>query len=328
MPEVSIIIPARNEEKFIGRCLKSIISQDYPKGSLEILVIDGFSQDKTREIVEKYKIQATSCKLRLLDNPKKFTPFGLNIGIKNSRGEIIIRMDAHAEYEKDYISKCVKYLKEYRADNVGGAIKTLPSENTATAKSIAAVLSGPMGAASAFRLGSVKTIETDTVFGGCYRKDVFDKVGLFDERMLRSQDIEFNKRLKKSGGKIILAPDIRSVYYPQATLSGFLKHNFLDGFWVTYPLKFKIRYFSLRHLMPLILTSALIVSLMISFSLPGKMIFILIFGPYLFFVILASLRIFLKEGLKCFLVTPSVIFCRHFGYGLGSLWGLIRCAMK
>src|SRR3989344_3759540 len=150
MPEVSIIIPARNEEKFIGRCLKSIISQDYPKGSLEILVIDGFSQDKTREIVEKYKIQATSCKLRLLDNPKKFTPFGLNIGVKNSRGEIIIRMDAHAEYEKDYISKCVKYLQESGADNVGGIIKTLPAENTLIARAIARALSHPFGAGNSY----------------------------------------------------------------------------------------------------------------------------------------------------------------------------------
>ena len=113
---ISIIIPCRNEEKYTGKCLDSIIMQDYPKENLEVLVIDGASEDKTREIVQDFSSQYPF--IKLLTNPQKFTPFALNIGIKAAKGEIIVRMDAHAGYEKDYVSKCVAHLMESGADNV------------------------------------------------------------------------------------------------------------------------------------------------------------------------------------------------------------------
>ncbi|MFH1181031.1 MAG: glycosyltransferase family 2 protein [bacterium] len=323
---ISVIIPCRNEQNYIAQCLDSIVSQNFPKENLEVLLVDGNSQDKTKEIVQDY-IQKYPF-LRLLENPRKFAAFGLNIGIKKASGEIIVRMDAHAAYQKDYVSKCVKYLKEYeKADNVGGAIKTLPAENTLAAKAIAIILSGRLGAASSFRLGSDKVMEVDTVFGGCFRKKIFDKIGFFDERMARAQDIEFNKRLIRSGGKIILAPDILAVYYPESTLLGFWKHNFQDGFWVIYPLKFGVRYFSLRHLLPLALTGAVLFSLFLSlFLFLGKVLFVLAFGPYLFFVSLLCLQISFKrkEGLKIFPYLILAVFCRHFGYGIGSLFGMIK----
>jgi len=167
LPFVSIIIPCRNEEKFIGKCLDSILAQDYPKDRLEVLVVDGMSEDGTREIVERYtdmslrarslachceqseaisardklrnlgiatSLPALAMTLKLLDNPKKVTPCALNIGIKNAKGEIILWMSAHSRYEKDYISKCVKYLKEYDADNVGGVMITLPGIMPLSAK--------------------------------------------------------------------------------------------------------------------------------------------------------------------------------------------------
>lgn len=317
-PLVSVIIPCSNEEKFLAKCLDSISNQDFPKENLEVLVIDGASEDKTKEIAGKLGI-------KVLDNPKKYTPFGLNIGIKNARGEIIIRMDAHADYPKDYISKCVKYLKEFQADNVGGIIKTIAFQDTPSAKAIAYILADKAGAASSFRLGSDKIRETDTVFGGCYQKEVFKRIGFFDERMLRSQDIELNKRLKKSGGKIILVPDIYANYHPQATLSGFLRHNFQDGFWVIYPLKFGIRYFSLRHLIPLFFTGTLIFALILGiFSFWGKLLFVLVFLSYLFLVIFVSLKSIFKIGINASFLVPLAIFIRHFGYGFGSLWGLIK----
>jgi glycosyltransferase involved in cell wall biosynthesis len=192
---VSIIIPCRNEEKYIGKCLDTLLKQDYPKDDLEILVVDGASEDNTKEIVKGYSQKYPF--IRLLDNPKKYTPFGLNIGIKLSKGKIIIRTDAHSGYEKDYVSKCVKYLDEYKADNVGGGIKTLPAQNTIQAKAIAIVLSHHFGVGGAvFRKGAQKLVEVDTVFGGCYKKDVFDKIGYFNENLFRTQDLEFNMRLK------------------------------------------------------------------------------------------------------------------------------------
>lgn len=321
---ISVIIPCWNEERFIGKCLDSITKQDFSKEKLEILVIDGASEDGTREVVKKYVEKHPF--IKLLENPKKFTPFGLNIGVKSAKGEIIIRMDAHASYEKDYISKCLKYLKEYKADNIGGVLKTLPAKNTILAKAIAITLSHPFGAGSSyFRIGTKTPKEVDTVFGGCYKKEVFERIGLFDERLIRSQDIEFNKRLKKAGGKILLIPEIVAYYYPQATLKDFLKHNFNDGIWTIYPLKFGIRFFSFRHLVPFFFVLGMLSSLLFGFFFFwGKVIFILIFGAYLLINLFFSLRIALKEDPRYLFSLPLAFFNRHFGYGLGSLWGFIK----
>jgi len=325
MIEVSIIIPCRNEEKFIGKCLDSIINQDYPKENLEVLVVDSASEDKTKEIIEEFKIKNLKLKIRLLDNPQKFTPFGLNLGIKEAKGAIIMRMDSHAEYPPDYISKCVSHLEESNADNVGGVIKTQPANNSLLARAIVLVLSHFFGAASVFRLGSKKPREVDTVFGGCYKREVFDKIGYFDERLIRSQDIEFNKRLKKSGGKILLFPEIAATYYPQATIRGFTRHNFQDGFWVIYPLKFGVRYFSLRHLIPLFFTTTVLISLILGlFFFWFKAFFVLLFGSYLLIILLISFYLALKNNLKLFFILPFAFFSRHFSYGLGSLVGFFK----
>jgi len=325
LPLVSIIIPCRNEEKYIGKCLDSVILQDYPKEKTEVLVINGMSEDGTSELIKNYSQQYPI--IRILDNPKKFTPFGLNIGIKEAKGEIIIRMDAHAEYEKDYISQCVKYLNECKADNVGGAIKTLPSNDNIWAKAIAIVLSHPFGAGNSFfRIGSKKPKWVDTVFGGCYRKEIFKKIGFFNERLIRSQDIELNQRLRKSGGKILLVPDIKSYYYPQSNFIDFLKHNFNDGIWTIYPLKFGIKFFSWRHLAPLFFIFTLIILFEISsFSKIFYFLLLLIISLYLSVDILFSFSIAIKEkNFGLFFVLPFVFANRHFGYGFGSFWGMIR----
>ena len=308
MITVSIIIPCRNEEKYIGKCFDSIIRQDFPKENLEVLVIDGMSEDKTEEIVAKYASKYSF--IKLLDNSKKFTPFGLNIGVKEAKGEIIIRMDAHANYEKDYISKCLKYLKEYNVDNVGGVIKTLPAGDTILAKAIAICLSHPFGAGTSyFRIGSKEPREVDTVFGGCYKREVFEKIGLFNENLKRSQDIEFNLRLKRTGGKILLVPDIISYYYPKSNLEDFFLHNFEDGTWAVLPLKFVKTPLKLRHYIPLIFVLTLPLSI----------------WPYIPISLFFSAQIaFCEKDPRLFFVMPLIFATRHFGYGLGSIWGLVK----
>lgn len=329
LPFVSIIIPCRDEGKYIKKCLDSILNQDYSKDRLEVLVIDGMSKDRTREIINEYIKKYSS--IKLLENPKKFTPFGLNIGIEEAKGEIIIRMDAHATYQTDYISKCVKYLKKHRVDNVGGIIKTLPGKNTIIAKAIALSLSHPFGAGNSyFRIGSKEPQLVDTVFGGCYKKEVFKKIGLFNEKMIRSQDMEFNLRLKEAGGKILLIPDIVSYYYSQPTLRGFLKHNFSDGIWITYPLKFGIQAFSWRHLTPLVFLTSLIGSFLLSFISKfffGLFLFILVL--YLLVNLYFSFKIAKREkDFRYFFVMPIVFVVRHLPYGIGSIWGLLKTLKK
>jgi len=324
-PKVSIIIPCRNEEKIISKCLDSVVTNDYPKNNLEVLVVDGMSTDRTKEILEKYSQSYPF--IKILENPNKFTPFSLNIGIKQARGDVIMRLDAHATYQKDHISKCLKYLEEYEVDNVGGAVKAVSLNNKSISKAIAFSLSSPFGVGgSYFRLGVKKPIFVDTVFGGCYRKKIFKEIGLFNEKLIRSQDLEFNLRLKRSGGKILLAPDIVSQYYPKSNLRDFFSHNISDGIWSIYPLKFVKIPFSLRHYLPLVFILTLLISVLLSLFLSSFMtLFIFILAIYFLFSFYFSCKIVLQERkLRYLLLMPIVFATRHFGYGLGSLLGLIK----
>jgi glycosyltransferase involved in cell wall biosynthesis len=324
VPFVSIIIPCRNEEKFISICLNSIIEQDYPKDKIEVLVVDGMSDDGTREIIEKHIRNSVS--IRMFDNPGRIVPKALNIGIKNVRGEIIIRMDAHNIYEKDYISKCIKYLYEYKADNVGGIWITLPGTNTLVSRSIALSLSHPFGVGNAyFRTGLLTPRETDTVPFGCYRKEVFGKIGNFNENLVRNQDIEFNLRLKKAGGKVLLVPDIVSYYHARSTLKSLFRQNFLNGFWVLYSIRLGKLPFSLRHLIPFLFAVSLTGSLCLSFfSKFFSYLFAFIFCLYLSVNSFFSFKLSLKYGLKYFPALVASFAVLHISYGLGSLWGITR----
>ena len=324
LPKVTIIIPCRNEKKFIGKCLDSLIAQDYPKDKLEILVLNGMSTDKTKTVVEGYGRKHPF--IKILDNPNKTSPCALNIGIKNSTGELIIHMGAHSTYQPNYVSKSVNYLIEYGADNVGGILLTLPASNTLIAKAIALVLSNRFGTGNAFfRLGSDKPIWVDAVFGGCYKKEMLLKVGLYNEKLTRSQDMEMNMRIKKAGGKILLFPDIITYYYPKPTLKEFFGHNLLDGIWAIYPLKFGAS-LKLRHYVPFIFVLSLIFSLILSFFFkPTIYLFLFIIGLYLLASLFFSISIAIREkNLGLFFVLPLAFACRHFGYGLGSLIGFIK----
>jgi len=323
---VSIIIPSRNEEKFIGKCLDSILEQDYPKDNLEVLVVDGMSEDKTREIVEDYSKKHSF--IKMIDNPEIYTPFGLNIAIEEAKGDIIVRMDAHAGYQNDYVSKCIHFLNKERVDNVGGIIKTMPGGKTTIAKAIALSLSHVFGAGNSyFRIGSLEPQFVDTVFRGCYRKEIFEKIGKFNEQMLRSQDFEFNLRLKENNGKILLVPNIISFYYSQPTLWGFIKHNFTDGVWITYPyFKFKIEAFSWRHLVPLFFVSMLFFGFFLAQISTGFLLLLILFiSLYLAFSFYFSFKIAKRQkDFIFFFILPFIFLARHVPYGLGSIWGAVK----
>ena len=217
-PLISIIIPCRNEREFIGLCLDSIIGNDYPQELLEVLVVDGISEDGTTPILLDYSKRYPF--VRVLKNYNKTTPSALNIGISVARGEIIMRMDAHNVYPLSYISDLVKWLEKSGADNVGGIWVTRPANGAPTAKAIAIGLSHPFGIGNAyFRIGTTEPRWVDTVPFGCYRREVFERIGMFDEELVRNQDDEFNHRLIKNGGRILLVPEIVSDYYARDSLS-------------------------------------------------------------------------------------------------------------
>ena len=323
---VSIIIPCRNEEEFIRRCLDSIIAQDYPQEKLEVIVVEGMSDDGTRDILKNYVRKHKN--IRVLDNPKKITPCALNTGIKNSQGDLILWMSAHNEYENNYVSKCVKNLEKFKADAVGGIIKTIPRKDNLLGKLIAIASSHPFGVGkSIHKIGSKDPQWVDTAFGVCYKREIFEKIGTFNEKLVRGQDMEFSLRLKKAGLKTLLSPDIVSYYYPRTEFKSFVKHNFTNGTWAILPFKYSsIMPISWRHLIPVVFVSSIIISGALSFFfLASFWLFLSIVGLYFLFNIYFSTKIFIqKRNLIYLFIMPIIFASLHIGYGLGSIWGVLK----
>lgn len=324
LPLVSIIIPCRNEKRFIEKCLDSILANEYPKDRLEVLIVDGMSEDGTRAVVENYTRRYSF--IKLLDNPKRIIPSAMNIGIHYSAGELIMKMDAHSTYPKDYISKTVWYLNEYQVDNVGGILKIMPNNGGVISKAIPLVLSHPFGSGNAYiKIGLKHPQWADTAAFGCYKISVFQKVGLFNEKLARSSDMDLNKRLRKAGGKILLVPDIVINYYADPNLKAFWKHNFADGVWATYVLKFKNKAFSWRHWIPLAFVLSLICSAVLSAIFSWFFwVFFSITSAYALANLGASWHLAIRERYFPYLWALPIVFAsRHITHGLGALWGFV-----
>ncbi len=264
-PKVSIIIPCRNEARYIRSVVDSVLSSVAPKGGMEIIVVDGMSNDGTREILAEYQRKYPEM-LRVLDNPKHVVPSSMNIGIQAARGEIIVRLDAHAYYEKDYLAQCVEWLERSGADNVGGTCLVEPTEDTVMDRALARSIGHPFGSGDAHHKTS-QSLEpryVDTVAFGCFRKELFDRIGYFREDMARSQDMEFNIRLRKRGGKILWVPQIKSRYQARSGLRRIVPYYFSNGFWVLFPLKFGVMAFRPRHLVPFAFVAWLLATALLS----------------------------------------------------------------
>ena len=326
LPFVSIIIPCYNEEKYIVQCLDSIVAGDYPLEKMEVLVVDGRSTDQTRHLLADYSLRHPVVKM--VDNPHRLKPQALNIGIKMSKGDIIIRMDAHALYDKSYVSKSVKYLEEQNGDNVGGFLVTLPDGEGHIAKTIAYAMSNNFGVGnSTFRTGANECRWVDTVFGGCYRREIFEKIGLFNEALVRGQDREFNIRLQKAGGKILFAPDIICHYYARGTLRSYVPWFYSAGltpFFISRLIGKKI--FSWRNLVPPMFVLSLIILPLLSLLHP---IFLLVFGVEMFTylacaVIVATPVVKREKDFRFLISMPFIFVLTHVVYGAGALMGLFK----
>jgi glycosyltransferase involved in cell wall biosynthesis len=321
---ISIIIPCRNEEKFIAKCLDSILAQDYPHDYIEILIADGMSTDNTRKILQEYAARVSQ--IRWFENPKKIVPTGLNILIRESKGEIIIRMDAHNEYPIDYVSKCVKYLLEYQVDNVGGLWITRPGANTLIAKAIAKATSCGFGIGNAsYKLGIKEPKYVETVPFGCFFKKTFDKIGLFDEDMVRAQDSEFNHRIIKNGGKVLLVPDIVSYYHARETFTKMVKMYSQYGYFKAFTAVKLGGVFTIRQIVPaLFVISVTFLSLGGIFYPVFRLLLGMDIGVYLLANIVASAKLTMMS--KDYRLFPLLIWAftlTHFTFGFHYLRGAI-----
>ena len=324
MKKISVIIPARNEEKYIAVCLDSVLANDYPKELTEILVIDGESTDNTRKIVEKYTLKFPN--IKLLINKQKTVPFALNLGINESSGEFIIRLDAHSYIPTNYFSELIKFSEEYKSDNIGTCCITDVKNKNSKTNAIKKVLSNRFGVGnSLFRIGVTEPQKVDTVPFGCYRKEVFDKVGLFNKYLKRNQDIELNKRIAKTGGKVILIPEVKSTYFARESFTEIAKNNFSNGLWniLTVYITKKFSSLSIRHFIPIIFLLSIILPMIgMIFNPFIGLISLLSIASYLVLISAVSYRIKDESTSFFFIVTGFLVL--HFSYGFGSFVGLTR----
>ena len=323
VPLVSAIIPCRNETSWIAKCLESIVGNDYPKDRIEVLVVDGMSDDGTRAIVEDLVNRYPF--IRLLENPKKTAPAALNIGIAAAQGEVIMRMDAHNEYPSHYISGLVHWLQKSGADNVGGMWITRPSEETCMAQAIALGCSHPFGVGNArYRLGVKEPRLVDTVPFGCYRRDVFDRVGMFDEELVRNQDIEFNLRLRNAGGSILLVPEVASYYHARDTLRKLWHTHYQNGYFNMLVVRKMKGHITFRQAIPpLFVLLLLITALLAPFSKWMLTTFACVLLAYLVPLVVHSTIAAWRHGWRTGLSLAMVFLTLHFSNGFGSLKGAL-----
>lgn len=326
---LTVICPVFNEEKYIARCIESIMQQDYPKSDLEVLFVDGMSTDRTREIIASYLPQSPY--LRVLDNPEKIVPYAMNKGISEAKGDIIMRIDAHTFYEPNYCSAIVKQLKELDADDVGSVCKTDVLNKTPKTLAIREVLSNKFGVGnSAFRTGIDGVKEVDTVPFGCWPRRVFEKYGKYDVRLVRNQDIELSKRIINGGGKIFIIPDTFCTYLARETFSGLAKNNFGNGKWNVLTVYYtkQMKSLSLRHFIPLLFVLGLIVPTLVGIFLrPALWLSAFVLVLYLLALGSVSARLANQKHLNFFYLLWSFITL-HCSYGWGSLMGILSLPFK
>ena len=316
-PMVSIVVPCRNEEHYIAECLDSILACDYPRERLEVLVVDGMSDDGTRRVLAEYAVKHPL--IRVLDNPRRITPVALNTAIRAARGDVIVRMDAHVVYPKNYVSRLVAALDEFGADNVGAVLRTLPANTRPMGRAIAIGMSHPFGVGTSyFRIGTDQPRWVDTIAFFCVKRSTFDRVGLFDEELIRHQDGEFNARLIGAGGRILLIPDVVSYYYARSTLRQVGRMFYQYGYFKPLVAKKLGRFMTIRQLIPpgfvLALVTAIIGALLWK---PAVLFLALVAGSYALVVAGCAVQTALKEGPATGLALAAVLPVIHVSYGIG-----------
>lgn len=321
---VSVVMPIYNEAKYIDKCLQSLLCQDYPKEKSEWIFVDGNSSDGTVNRIESFILQYPKL-IKILNNPKRIVSYAMNIGIGASKGKYIIRLDAHSNYADDYISKCVYYLDNVDADNVGGVADTKASGFVGNC--IAKMLSSRFGVGnSEFRTNGMSGF-VDTVPFGAFRREVFFKYGGYDERLVRNQDNEMNYRIRKNGGKVYLANDIHLSYYCRDSIKGITDMASKNGMWNVITMKLCPGAMGIRHFIPLAFVVSIIGLLILGLITKWFWWFLVIeIGLYIGLDVFFSGKQAgsIKEFLMLLLLFPSF----HVSYGFGSLRGIVKLFSK
>lgn len=324
-PKITVVCPIYQERRFIEGLLESITLQDYPKDRMEVFLIDGMSKDGTREFITEYA--KTHPFFKLIDNPQRTVPYALNNGIAQATGDVVIRIDAHCKYPADYFSRLVRYLYELKADNVGGVCNTLPANDSTKALAIAQCLCHSFGVGgSDFRIGTSKIKQVDTVPFGCFHRDLFDRIGMFDPELTRNQDDEFNGRIIKNGGKIFLIPDIVIEYAARDTIAKTRRMYWQYGLFKPLVNRKLGTPATVRQFFPLLFCIGIVLGALLSFVSPiiayiYLAVMALYFALGFTFGVKTALR---KKRFALAFYMPYIFLNLHLSYGFGYIKGLYK----
>lgn len=319
---VTVVVPCRNEVGFINHFIDLILEQNRDNIDLEIIIADGMSDDGTREILQSYA-EVCPC-LRVIENKSRIVSTGLNDAIKEAKGEIIVRMDVHTEYAKDYIQQCIKVLNETGADSVGGPWEAVGKGYLQEAIALAFQSPFSSGGSSCRKIGVEGPV--DTVYLGCWKKQTLIDQGLFDEELVRNQDDELSLRIVRSGGKIWQSPKIKSRYYPRASIKDLFRQYMQYGFWKVYVIRKHKTPASVRHVVPGgFVASLIILPALIPFTNIAFTATLAILGLYLMANLFATVFTCSKPyTFKYIPIMPIIFAVYHAGYGYGFLCGVLR----
>lgn len=322
---ISVIVPCRNEEKYIESCVNSLFENGFDRTQMEVIVVDGMSSDTTLE--KLHHLQKKYENLFIFQNPKKVTPHALNIGIREARGAYIMIASAHSSFDSGYIQVLHDNIANLpNAIGVGGIMRTSVKNKSKTSIAIQRILSSKFGVGNAmFRVGTTKAIKVDTVPFGLYHAKVLKQSNGYDERLIRNHDIELSKRLLRKGGSIYLIPDAKCTYFARESFRDMATNNFRNGKWniLTVWITKNFSSLSLRHFIPMVFVLSIVLPVFVSiFYLPAIFISILSFACYFFTLIYFALGLDKKDTSFSHLVLGFLIL--HLAYGFGSLIGILN----
>lgn len=324
-PFVSIIVPCYNEETTIRQLLESVFAQTYPRAQMELIISDGMSTDRTRAVIAEFQKEHADLNVRVVNNSARTIPSGLNQAIRESRGEIIVRLDAHSMPIPQYVERCVSALESGKGDNVGGVWEIRAGAETWIAESISFAAAHPLGVGDAMYRLNANAGAVDTVPFGSFHRSLIDRIGAFDETLLANEDYEFNTRVRESGGTVWLDPAIRSVYFSRSTFGKLAVQYWRYGFWKLKMLKRYPHTLRWRQGLPPLFVLSLIVLIVLSlFVVPARFILAAQLLIYFSALGLAGLKLAIEKGKGfLFIGLPFSILTMHFSWGAGFLWSFV-----
>jgi succinoglycan biosynthesis protein ExoA len=332
VPEISIIIPCYNEEKTIAQVLSAILEQSIDIRTCEVVIADGMSSDKTRAAIEDFANNHKELCVRVVDNPKRHIPSALNTAINASKGQYIVRLDAHCIPERTYVARCIAHLKNDTAENIGGVWIIEPGEVTPIARAIAVAASNVIGTGNAaYRQAGSGEGSTDTVPFGSFKRSLFDNIGLYDEKLLSNEDYDLNVRIRNAGGQVYLDPKIQCIYFARTSLKSLAKQYWRYGFWKVKMLSKYPDSIRWRQALPPLFVFSLAVLLCISMFMPVYLLLTATLVSLYLAMVAISVAIDKRSKNLTFMekiLSATAVIIMHFSWASGFLVSLGQLLVK